>query len=211
MNFCGRKHISWYMNFLPFLRDCGQRVLQKKLALCIFGAIFLCFAILGMCFIKTPAIYEYHLDLCDRFVDRVCFSERSVFVIFLERCAGQLLFVALALISGVHVIVLAVPSVIFVYRAYTFGGSIYIFFSVYRFSGALIVFALYLPIHLLLDVILLAAIVLSLERTRRFRCDRKSFCEILCDFAVLGVAVVAVCLLEMILLAALFHPIGYIL
>ncbi len=162
----------------------------------------------GIVFIKTPAIYGYHLNLCDRYVDRVCYSSRSVFLIFLERTAGNALVLLLLLCAGFYVAGLAVTPLIFIYRAYTFGGSLAIFFSVYRFSGALIVFVLYLPIHLLLDAVFLLAIVLSFCRAPRFRFCGDDFKELLFDFLCLLILIVVICLLEALLLAALFHPYG---
>lgn len=197
------------MNLFP-IRDCWRRVCDKKIALMIYGAVFLCFTVLGICFIKTPAIYEYHLNLCDKFVDRVCYSDRSVIVIFFERSSGHILLLAIALLAGVNMFAVAVPTVIFVYRAYTFGGSLYIFFNVYRLSGALIVGLLYLPVHLFIDVVLLSAILFSLGRAPRFSFCRQDFTDILRDFIVLGVLILLICLLEAVLLLALFHPLGNI-
>lgn len=197
------------MNLFP-IRDCLRRVGEKKIALIVYGAVFACFVVLGVCFIKTPAIYGYYYNLCDKFVDRVCYSERSVVVIFFERSAGHVLLLALALSSGVNVFAVAVPTVIFVYRAYTFGGSLYIFFTVYRLSGALIVGILYLPVHLLIDAVLLCAILFSLNRAPRFSFCKHDFIEILRDFIVLGVLILLICLLEAVLLLALFHPLGNI-
>ena len=197
------------MNLFP-IRDCLRRVGEKKIVLIIYGAVFLCFAILGVCFIKTPAIYGYHYNLCDKFVDRVCYSERSVVVIFFERSAGHLFLLALSLLAGLHIVAVSVPTVIFVYRAYTFGGSLYIFFSVYRLSGALIVGVLYLPVHLLIDAVLLCAIIFSINRAPRFTFCRHDFMEIFRDFIVLGILILLICLLEAVLLLALFHPLGVI-
>lgn len=198
------------MNFLPVIRDCARRALDKKIALCIFGGVFLIFAVLGLCFIKTPAIYAYHINICEKFVDNVCYSERSVFVLFIERSCGNLLMIGVAVLSGMHVCAIAVPSCVLIYRAYTFGGSLYIFFNVYRLSGALIVFVLYLPVHLLIDALLIAAMAIAIGRAPRFCFRRSDFCDLLRDFSVLALFVVAICLLEMILLLLIFHPIGNI-
>lgn len=197
------------MNLFP-IRDCLRRVGEKKIVLIVYGAVFVCFAILGICFIKTPAIYGYHFNLCDQFVDRICYSERSVIVIFFERSAGHLLLLTLSLLAGLHIFAVSVPTVILIYRAYTLGGSLYIFFSVYRLSGALIVGVLYLPVHLLIDAVLLCAIMFSINRAPRFTFCRHDFTEILRDFIVLGVFILLICLLEAVLLLALFHPLGNI-
>lgn len=199
------------MNLLSCYRDCANRVAERKKLLIVFGAIFFAFAVCGLMFIKTPAVYDYHLTLCDRFIDRVCFSDRSVFVIFLERTAGNLFLLGIVLCAGVHFVALIAPCGIIAYRAYTFGGSLYIFFSVYRFSGALIVFVLYLPIHIMIDFLLISATALSCTRTRYFCWNREDLWGILWDLLLLGTIVVLVCILEMIFLFALFHPLGNIL
>ena len=197
---------------LPYcFQDCLGRATERKKTLIIFAALFAVSAILGICFIKTPAVYDYHLNLCDRFVGRVCFSERNVFLIFLERTAGNAFILLLLLLAGIHVFGLVVPPAVFVYRAYTFGGSVAVFFSVYGVSGALIALVLYMPVHLLLDAVFLGATSLSFGRARRFRFCRENFKELALDFLILLLIVTIICLLEMILLFALFHPLGNLL
>ena len=196
------------MNLFSLLRDCFSRVFERKITLIVLVCLFFVATVLGVLFITTPAIYSYHLNLCDRFVDRVCYSETSVFLIFLERLAGNCVFVAVILCSGVHVVGLFLPPIVLVYRAYTFGGSLAIFFSVYKISGVLIVFALYLPIHLLIDAVLIGATVLSFSRARCFCFTQEDILGLLRDFLILIVLIAAICLLECILLAVLFHPIG---
>lgn len=193
---------------LPFpVRDCFGRAFSRKTTIIVFAAGFLIVAILGLA-ISTPAFYDYHLTLCERFIDRVCYSERSVILIFLERFAGNLLFVALLIASGIHVVALVIPPVVLSYRAYTFGGSLAVFFSVYQFSGALIVFVLYLPIHILIDAVLLLSTSLSYARAPCFRFGKDDFKEMLHDFLVLLALVAIICILEMILLLVLFHTLG---
>lgn len=196
---------------MNLFRDCISRILEKKLTLLIFAVVFLCGIILGIAFVKTPAVYYYHLNLCDRFVDRVCYSERNVFVIFFERTLGHAVILAVVLLGGIHIAGLFLPAAVLLFRACTFGGSLAVFFSVYRLSGVLIVFVLYLPIHLLLDAVFLGAAVISVSRAPRFRFAKADFTELLHDFLALAVLVVLICLLEMILLFALFHPLGNIL
>ena len=196
---------------LSFLRECLARILERKRTFILLAALCLVGAILGLCFIRTPAVYDYHLGLCERYVVRVCFSDRSVFVIFWERLAGAALLIALMLLSGVHFAALIVPPAILLYRAYTFGGSLVIFFSVYRVTGVLIVFVLYLPVHLLLDAVLLAATTLSCARAPHFCFCRHDFCELGMDFCALLLLAAAVCLFESVLLLAIFHPIGAVL
>ncbi len=194
--------------FLP-VKNCCERALSRKKTLIIFAVLFLTGMVLGIIFIKTPAMYDYHLARCDRFIDRVLFSDRSVFVIFLERTFGHILILLLLLFSGIHPAALVVTPFVLVFRAYTFGGSIAIFFSVYRLSGTLLVLALYIPIHLLLDAVFFLAVAVSFERARRF-CKR-DFGELLCDLAVFACIIALICFAEMLLLLILFHPIGNIL
>lgn len=196
------------MDPLFLLRDCCCRAFARKRTLIVFSLLFLFFAVLGIIFIKTPAVYAYHLSACDRFLDRVCFSSRSIFLIFLERIAGNALILIVLLCAGMHIAGLAVTPAIVCFRAYTFGGMIAILFSVYKATGVLVVFVLYLPVHLMLDVVFLLAVSLSFSRAPCFRFCRDDFKELLCDFVVLFVFIVAVCLLEALLLLLLFHPIG---
>lgn len=193
------------------MRECICRVLTRKKTLVVFGVIFLVGVIVGLCCIKTPAIYVYHLKLCDRFIDRICYSDRSVFLIFLERSAGNLLLLALFLISGIHFAALALPPALILYRAYTFGGSLYIFCAVYGMSGVLIAFVLFFPIHVAIDLIFMSGTALSCARAPRFRFGKEEMRELLLDFLILALFVLIICLAEAILLAALFHPLGNIL
>ena len=94
------------------------------------------------------------------------------------------------------------------FRAYTFGGCLVLFFSVYRFTGALIVIALYLPVHLLVDAVLLWAALLSCDRARGFCFCRTDFMSILRDFVILAIILLLVCLLEMLLLLLFVRPVG---
>ncbi len=195
---------------LFFLKDALCRATQKKRALVVFGVIFLVGMILGICFVKTPAFYEFHLNQCDRFLTRVCFSERSVFLIFLERLAGCFLLLLLTLAGGVHIAAIAVPTVVLIYRSYTFGGQIAVLFGVYGVSGALVALILYIPIHLLIDALLLLAASLSVCRARCFKFSKRELCELLLDLLAFLLLIAAVCLLEIILLLAIFHPLGNI-
>ncbi len=165
----------------------------------------------GIVFIKTPAFYEYHLKICDRFLDRVCYSDRSVFLIFLERTAGNALLLVLVLAGGLHPACLPLPAVVLLYRSYTFGGTLAILFSVYAFPGAVVAFVLYLPIHLLVDVALLLAAGTSVCRAFCFSFCAGDWKELLCDFLAFLALLVLICLLETVLLLALFHPLGNLL
>lgn len=199
------------MNPLFLLRDCCGRAVNNKKTLLAFLFVLLISALCGMIFVKTPAVYSYHLTICERFVDRVCFSSRSVFLIFLERTAGHFLILLLLLCAGIHTAGLIVTPAVICFRAYTFGGSLVIFFTVYRFTGALIVFVLYLPVHLLIDAVLLLAVSLSFSRARCFRFCADDWKGLLLDLVVLFVLILLICLIEAFLLLALFHPLGNIL
>jgi len=176
-----------------------------------------------MIFIKTPAVYDYHLKLCDRFVARICFSSKSVFLIMIERWCGHALFILIFLAAGISPFSLAVVPIVWVYRAYTCGGSLVIFFivyrftgavvvfgSVYRFTGALIVFGLYLPIHLIMDAAMLCAICASFSRARGFCFCKRDFCKLLYDVLLLLIIILLICLVEMLLLLAFFHSPGHL-
>lgn len=206
-----RRFIEYTMNLLFCVRECVCRALARKKTLIIFAAVFLLGMIIGLCCIQTPAIYVYHLKICDRFIDRICYSDRSVFLIFLERTGGNLLLLFLFLAAGMHFAALALPPALILYRAYTFGGSLYIFCSVYGASGVLIAFVLFFPIHVAIDLIYLCATTLSCCRAPQFRFGKGEFRELLLDFLVLSLLILLVCLVEAILLAALFHPLGNLL
>lgn len=192
------------------MRDCLARSWERKRTLLVFLALFLAGFVLGICFVKEPAFYEYHLSACERYLSRVCYSDRSVFTIFLERTAGCALLLLLVLIAGVHVAALAVPPVVLLYRAYTFGGSVAVFLGVYSVSGFFVVFALYLPMHLLIDAVLIAGTAVSFGRAPRFCFSKGDFAELALDFLALLILVAIVCFFEMFLLLAVFHPVGYV-
>lgn len=205
------RDIKWYMNPFYLLRDLISRAFDRKWALISLLLLVLCSIMCGIAFVKTPVFYEYSLRICDRFLDRVCYSDRDVFVIFLERTLGNVFVLILLLLGGLHPATLIFPTTALAFRAYTFGGTLTILFSVYRVSGALIVFTLYLPIHLLIDVIFLLAASLSFSRAFCFRFCGADFNDLLIDLGVISALVVIVCLLEMILLGVLFHPLGNLL
>lgn len=191
------------------IQDCFTRCLERKRTFILFGIIYLVGIVLGICFVKTPSVYDYHLNICERYMARVCFSSRSVFAIFIERVCGTFILLALMLIAGIHFAALAVPPAVLLYRAYTFGGSLTIFFSVYRVTGVLVVFVLYLPIHLLIDILLIAATVVSCGRAHRFQFCKSDFCALGLDLIAFSLLIATVCLLETVILLAVFHPIGY--
>ncbi len=199
------------MRLLLPVKECFGRVIEKRIILIVFAVLFLVGMALGIVFIKTPAIYDYHLDRCENFIDSVCFADRSAFLIFLERIAGHTLILVLLLATGIHPVGLVVTPVLIVFRAYTFGGSLAIFFSVYRATGALIAIAFYIPVHILFDCIFLAAVALSFGRAFSFRFCKRGFTEIVKDFIILLIFSIIVCLVEMILLLIFFHSLGNIL
>ena len=196
------------MNPLFCLKELISRAFERKwVTVCLF-LLFLCSIMSGILFIKTPVFYDYHLKICDRFLDEVCYSDRSVFLICMERFLGNALFLLLIMLGGLHPAALVITTTTLAFRGYLFGGSLAIFFSVYRFSGALMCITLYLPIHLLLDVVFFAAGAITFCRAFRFSFCMSDLKELLIDFLLLALLVFAICLFEMILLGVLFHPIG---
>lgn len=198
--------ISYGMHLLFCLQEMLSRALERKKALIAFCVLFLVCMIVGMS--MSGAESAYHLRLCKCFLQNVCYSDRNVFLIFLERTAGCWLLSAFILLAGIHIVCLALPPLIMAFRAYTFGGCLVLFFSVYRFTGALIVIALYLPVHLLVDAVLLWAALLSCDRARGFCFCRTDFMSILRDFVILAIILLLVCLLEMFLLLLFVRPVG---
>ncbi len=193
------------------LKELFLRAFQRKwIVLCLF-LLLLSSTMCGIVFIKTPTFYEYQLRICDRFLDRVCYSDRSVFLIFIERTAGCALLLFLVLIGGVHPAALALSAMVMAFRGYTFGGTVAILFSVYGMSGAIVAFALYIPIRILADGVLLLAAAVSFSRAFCFRFCAGDIKELLADFLLLSVLILMICLLEAVLLAALFHPLGNLL
>lgn len=106
---------------------------------------------------------------------------------------------------------MAIPSIVLFCRAFIFGGSFVLFFSVYKVTGAVVVFVLYLPIHLLLDVLFLFAFALSCARCTRFCFSKSDLSMLFGDFLVFTAGTVIVSILEGVMLVALFHPIGNLL
>ena len=199
------------MRLLLPVKECFGRALEKKIVLIIYTVLFLAGTILGIVFIKTPAIYDYHLNRCESFIGSVCFTDRSVFLIFLERIAGHTLIMALLPVAGIHPVGLVITPIVIVFRSYTFGGSLAIFFSVYRMTGALIAIAFYFPVHIMFDCIFLAAVSLSFSRAFCFHFGKKDFRLLFKDFAILLIFTAIVCVAETILLLILFHSVGNIL
>ncbi len=196
---------------LFFLKNFFGKVFERKKTLIFFCVLMLLFTILGMCFISSPAVYAYHLSVCDGFLLDICYSDTNVFFIFLERAGGCLLLVVLILVGCLHPVALILPLAVLIYRAFTFGGSLYVFFDYYGMSGAMVVFVLYLPIHLLSDALLICAAAVAFGRAFCFCFTLSDFLGLLWDFLTLLLLVVLVYLAEMLLLLALFHPIGKIL
>ncbi len=196
---------------LFFVRDTLMRAIERKKTLLALSVLFLFMTILGICLVSSPAVYEYQLSVTDKFMTEICFSDDSVFLIFLSRTAGFSLLLLLVLAGGIHPAALLLPLAVLLYRAFTFGGSLYVFFSFYGLSGGLVVFVLYLPVHLCVDVCLLLAASLSVGRAFGFCFCKNDFLGLLWDFLALLILIVLVCFIEMILLLVLFHPIGNIL
>lgn len=190
--------------FAPFVR-----AIAWKKTLIAFAAIFFLFVVLGLCFVTQPAAYDYHLNLCARYVDRVCYSDTSVILIFMARVGGCALLAVLTVSGGIHKAALLIPIAVLGYRGYTLGGSLYILFSVYGMTGAVIVFLAYLPVHLLIDAILLFGCVNSVESAMCSRIGDPF--KLLRLFLFLLFWIAAVCAAECVLLLAFFHPIGTVL
>lgn len=195
--------------FLP-VKDCIGRGLTRKKTLIAFAVLFLAGIVFGIVFLKTPAVYDYHLDRCNKYLEGVLYSGDNVLLILLKRTAGHAFLLAVLVIAGIHPAALVITPCVVAYRAYTFGGSMGIFVSVFRLSGALVIFPVYLPVRLLMDAIFLLAIATSFERASGFCFNRGCWKELACDFLVYFVLVLLVCILEMILLLIFFRPIGNI-
>ena len=195
--------ISYDMHPLYFARERFSCAWERKRVVIGFAVLFLICAVIGM-FVGDA----YHLQLCTRYLRNVCYTENSVIVVFFGRFAGCSLLILFLLAAGMHRIGLVFPPLLFAFRGYTFGGCIVVFFSVYRFAGALIVITFYLPVHLLVDLLLLWATALSADRCQSFCFCRASFFALLRDAALLIVLAAAVCVLEMVLLLVIVHPVG---
>lgn len=198
------------MDPFSYVRDCFSRAVERRRTLFILALLFVVFAVLGACFARSDVMFEYNQNACARFIDRVCYSDTSVFVLFLKRTAGHAALFALVLLGGLHPVTMLFPMSVLLYRAFAFGGSLVIFFTVYGVSGAVIVFVLYLPIHLLIDAALLLASSCSFGRCRCSLC-REEIVGIALDFLCFLALTAIICLVEAALLFALFHPLGNIL
>ncbi len=192
------------------IRERFSPIFERKKTLIFLTVLLLLGVILGMIFVKTPVFYDYHLKLLEQFVERVCFSSRSVFLIFLERLAGSTLLLVLVSFSGVHTVALLLPPVVLFYRSYTFGATVLLFFSVYRLSGALVLFFFYLPVHLLVDLLLTGGATLAFVRARTFCWKKDDFSRLFLDIISLFILLFIVCLLELLLLLVFFRPMGNI-
>ncbi len=196
---------------LYFMESFFSRAWERKKTLVILAVLVLVFSILGMCFLDNPAVYEYHLSICESYLTDVCFSDTNVFLIFLERAGGCALLAALILAGGLHPVALLLPIAVLIFRSFTFGGSLYVFFDYYGISGAMVVFIIYLPNHLVTDALLVVAAAVTFGRAFRFCFTPSDFFDLLRDFLTILIFIAIICLAEMILLLALFHPIGKIL
>lgn len=193
---------------LSFFRDCLGRAFEKKVVLIVLGALFAVFMLLGIIFSGAALFYDYLLNQCDRYLYYVCYSDRSVILIFFERTAGGGVLLAVCALAGIHYAALALIPAVLIYRAYTFGGCIAVFFGAFGFSGALVALVLYIPIHLMVDLVLVCCCSVSVSRARLFRFHKQDFFDLMRDFLAFLLIAVAVFLLEAILLLAIFHPLG---
>ena len=111
---------------LFFVRDTLMRAIERKKTLLALSVLFLFMTILGISLVSSPAVYEYQLSVTDKFMTEICFSDDSVFLIFLSRTAGFSLLLLLVLAGGIHPVALLLPLAVLLYRAFTFGGSLYV-------------------------------------------------------------------------------------
>ncbi len=199
------------MRLLYCFQDYYARITEKKRTVILLLLTYALGLIFGLIFIKKTSAYDYHVEACVRFLEEVCYSQTNIFLLFLKRYAGNLLLYLLVSVSGVHFLTVWLPPVLLAYRGYTLGGSLFVFFSVYRFSGVMIVFTLYLPIKLLCDSVLTSGTVLSLHRARDFRFCGEDFKVLLLDFLCGALVLLAIGLLEALLLFAFFRSAGNIL
>ena len=188
-----------------------SRAWERKKTLIFLAALVLIFTILGMCFLDSPAVYEYHLSICDSYLTEICFSDTNVFLIFLQRAGGCALLAALILAGSIHPVALLLPIAVLIFRAFTFGGSLYVFFDYYGVSGAMVAIIIYIPNHLLTDALLVITATLTLGKAFHFCFTPSDFWDLVRDFLTILVMIAFIYLAEMILLLALFHPIGKIL
>ncbi len=193
---------------LSFFTGRIERACSKKILLAILAGVFFLAMLLGILFSGTALFYDFLLNLCDRFLYYVCYGDRSVLLIFFERTAGALVLAALCMLSGMHPAACPLGIAVTVYRAYTFGGCVAVFFGAYGLPGALVSLVLFIPIHLMLDFLLLCMLSLSLQRARGFCFRRADFLELLTDFSAFAALIALIFLLEAILLLAVFHPVG---
>ncbi len=196
------------MNLLFCFQDCLSRIVLRKKTVIVLIIVFLCSTLCGIIFVKTPTFYEFHLRQCNRYLDQVCYSQTNVIVICFRRFFGCLLYILLLTAAGIHPVALIFAPLALVYRAYTFGGSVFLLVSAYRASGVVVLLTIFLPVHILSDVLFLAVATLSFERAFRFRCCADHLRGIATDFLVAAIVGFAICLFEAFLLVALFHPIG---
>ncbi len=197
----------------PFfrLKDCVDRSLERKRTLIVCAVLFVAVAVLGACVSGSSAFHGYLRRGCVRYVEGFCFSDGNFFLLVLKRLGGCLLLLLLLFLGGIHPVAMVLPAIVLFCRAFVFGGSLVLFFSVYEVTGAVVVFVLYLPIHLLLDALFLLTFALSCARSARFCFSKADFGTLISDYLCFLFGAVAISLLEGVLLLALFHPLGNLL
>lgn len=193
------------MRSLPFRAFLGRAVQQKRL-LVLFFVLFALAFLLGIILAAAKVDYAQHLLRCERYFERVLYSARSVFLIFLERTASGAIVIAVLTACSVHPAAVALPTVLFVYRGYVCGGSVVVFVSAFGLGGVLVGLLLYLPVQLALTALYMLTASLSFSRSLTF-CGRELgalFMQFLCAL----VLVAAICLAELLLLLVIFRPLG---
>ncbi len=199
-----KSHIYYDMRLLYCFQDVISRVLERKRTFIVLISLYLASMLCGIIFIKSSALYEYHLQGVEEYFADVCYGEGSIFWLFCRRFAVKSLFLALFTLFGVHFLAVGFGGVLIVFRGYSLGGCVLLFLSVYRLSGALVLFVLYLPVCLLCDAAYLSFSTLAFQRARSFCFCKEDWRKMLFDF-LCGVTVVGcVCLFEAFLLLVLF-------
>lgn len=199
------------MGLLFLLRDLFFRAMSRKKTFAALAALFLLFIVLGMIFYSALPIRRQLNIMCARFMERIVYSDKNIFLIFLERTAANAALSVLILCAGVHPAALVFPPLLLAYRASVFGGTFVAFFAIYRLPGAFVVLLLYLPIHLLTDALLLTTAAISFARAKGFCFCRRDLRGLLYDILSVLAISAAICLAETMLLAVIFRPLGNIL
>lgn len=196
------------MNLFFTLKNRIHELFERKKAIIILILLFLSSIVCGIVFIKNGEFYQICMRNCSRFVDYVCFSQVSVFKIFLERFLAHLLILSVVLLTGITKITSYLSPVILVYRGFFLGGNCFLLIAVYHFSGILILLLLYLPIHLAVDFLLTVACIHAFDRSKSFYFCKDGLLGLASDLALYAISLLAIHAVETLILFAIFHPLG---